>query len=414
MNHCLTATLATGLLVASTGVSFAECDIDKGSVRILSNDFEAVHILADRAQECAGDGVKVTKNQTEEHKNIQVPALKTNPATYTVPIIATNSVMPLLNEGLIRPLDDLVERFGDNLQDSQLIRTNGKIMAIAFMANSQHLHYRKDLLEENDLEVPKTYEEMIANAKVLRDKGVLKNPLAANFKPGWDLGEEFVNMYLGLGGEFFAAGSAEAAIQNDKGVKALEVMKELTTYMSRDYVTYDTNEVKPVWEAGELAMLNGWGSRAAAFIDPDEGFPEIAANTAFAATPTVGGGKVPASSLWWDGFSISKNISDEDAEASFQAMMHALSPDLLDDPKNAAAAVWLIEGYEPTPAAQGVVANMEAGTPPYPLVPYISLLHVALGDNLAEFMQGKESAEQALKDVTAAYNNAAREAGFLN
>ena len=37
-----------------------------------------------------------------------------------------------------------------------------------------------------------------------------------------------------------------------------------------------------------------------------------------AAAPTVGGGTIPAATLWWDGFTIAKNISDEDAEASFR------------------------------------------------------------------------------------------------
>ena len=40
-------------------------------------------------------------------------------------------------------------------------------------------------------------------------------------------------------------------------------------------------------------------------------------------------------------------------------------------------------------------------------------LHTALGNELADFMKGTESAEQALKDVEAAYIAAAKEKGFL-
>jgi ABC-type glycerol-3-phosphate transport system substrate-binding protein len=415
MRSLLLGSVATGALAVSAAAALADCGIEEGSVRILSNDFTALHVVAQRAEECASGTVQVTKNQTTEHKTIQVPALTTNPASYTVAVVANNSIVPLLNAGLIRPLDDLVEEYGQNLQESQLIRVNGQVMAIAFMANSQHLYFRESILEEAGLEPPATYEEMLANAEVLREQGIMQNPLAANYKPGWDLAEEFVNMYMGFGGEFFVPGSAELAIQNEQGVAALEMMKALSEFMHPDFVTYDTNAVKPIWEAGEVAMMGtGWGSRAGAFIDPAEGFPEVAADTAFARAPTVGGGEIPASTLWWDGFTIAKNISDEDAEASFRAMVHGISPELLEDPTAAAAAVWLIPGYEPTPAAVGVVANLEAGTKPYPMVPYMGLLHTALGDNLAEFMQGEESAEQALEDVTQAYNTAARESGFLN
>ncbi len=411
MNRILKASAAICALVASPALAQEGCGIPAGSVRILSNDFEALHVVASAAEECASPAVTVTKNQTTEHKNIQVPALTTDPATYTVAMVANNSIVPLLNAGLIRPLDDLVEAYGQDLLDSQLIRIDGKVMAIAFMANAQHLHYRRDVLEEAGLEPPKSYEDMLANAEALREQGVMQNPLAANFMPGFDLAEEFVNMYMGLGGEFFEPGTANAAIDNEKGVEALEMMKALSAYMGRDFMTYNTNAIKPLWEAGEVAMLNGWGSRASALIDTSGPAPEIAAETVLAAAPTVGGGTVPAATLWWDGFVIAKNISDEDAEASFRAMMHAIAPRTAQE--NAEVAVWLIKGYEPTPAAKGVIETMQAGAQPFPMLPYMGVLFTAIGDNLAQFMQGQESAEQALGDATQAYNTAAREAGYL-
>jgi multiple sugar transport system substrate-binding protein len=411
MRELLRASIAAGALLTTTALAHAECGIPKGSVRILSNDFEALHVVARTAEECAGPTVTVTKNQTTEHKNIQVPALTTNPATYTVAVVANNSIVPLLNGGLVRPLDDLVAKHGQNLTESQLIRTDGKIMAIAFMANAQHLHYRKDILEKAGLQPPKTYEEILAAAKVIREKNLMQNPLAANFKPGWDLAAEFVNMYLGYGGEFFEPGTAKAAVDNEKGVKALETMKAMSEFMSRDFVTYNTNAIKPLWEANQAAILNGWGSRAAAMIDTSGPAPEIARNTVLAGAPTVGGGKIPSAALWWDGFTISKNISDEDAEASFRAMMHGISPDVAK--KHARVAAWLIKGYEPTPAAVGVFETAKAGAKPYPMVPYMGLLHTALGDELAQFMQGQEGAKQALADVTRAYTTAAKEGGFL-
>jgi len=412
MKTILKASVALAALVGSAGVGLADCGISAGSVRILSNDFEALHVVASAAETCASGTVTVTKNQTTEHKNIQVAALTTNPATYTVAMVANNSIIPLLNDGLVRPLDDLVAKYGQNLQESQLIRIDGKVMAIAFMANAQHFYYRKDLLEQAGLAVPKSYEDVLAAAKVLREKGIMQNPLAANDLPGWDLAQEFVNMYTGMGGEFFAPGSAEATIANDKGVAALTMMKALTGYMGPEFITYETNGTKPLWEASEIGMMTQWGSRASAFIDPAGPAPAIAAATAFSAAPTVGGGDIPATTLWWDGFVIAKNISDADAEASFQAMMAGISPDIL--AQNSSVAAWLIKGYEPTPAAVGVFESVLGGARPYPMLPYMGTLHTALGNNLAEFMQGQESAEQALADATAAYVTAAKEGGFLN
>lgn len=67
----------------------------------------------------------------------------------------------------------------------------------------------------------------------------------------------------------------------------------------------------------------------------------------------------------------------------------------------------------PGPIAAGVIANATNGAKAYPMQPYMGLLHTALSTELADFIAGKEEADQALKDVAAAYNTAAKEGGFI-
>lgn len=412
MNLRWKSTLAVSALCISAGAAYADCGIDTaGSVRILSNDFEALRLVDDAAKSCATDAVTVTANASAEHKNIQGPALSANPAEYTVAVVANNSIVPLLNDGLIQPLDDLVAKYGSTLQPNQLIKIDGKVMAVAFMGNGQHLFYRKDMLEKAGLPVPTSYEEILADAKIIKDMGLMEYPLAASDKPGWDLAAEFVNMYLGTGADFFAPGTAELAIDNESGRKVLETMRGLTTFMNPDYLTYDATELNKVWDAGNVAFMTQWGSLAGAAIDPATANPEIAAATGFAAAPTIGGGTVPAAALWWDGFTIAKNISPEDAAASFQAMVHAASPEVV--LQKAGIATWLVAGFTPGPAASGVIANATGGAKPYPMQPYMGLLHTALSAELADFIAGKEDADQALADVNAAYVDAAKAGGFL-
>jgi len=406
------ANLASAVSLAALLAAWADCGIQgAGSVRILSNDFEALRIVNDAAATCATDTVKVTANATAEHKNIQGPALTANPAEYTVAMVANNSIVPLLNDDLIRPLDDLVAKYGASLQPNQLIKIDGKVMAIAFMGNGQHLFYRKDILEKAGLPVPASWEDVLADAQIIKDKGLMEYPLAASDKPGWDLAAEFVNMYLGTGGEFFADGSADLAIDNDNGRKVLATMRAMTTFMNPDYLTYDANELNKVWDAGSVAFMNQWGSLAGAATDPAKANPDVAAATGFAAAPTIGGGTIPGAALWWDGFTIAKNISDEDAAASFQAMVHGISPETV--AANPTAATWLVAGFTPGPAAVGVIANATGGARAYPMQPYMGLLHTALSAELADFIAGKEEADQALIDVKAAYDAAAKEGGFL-
>jgi len=154
-----------------------------------------------------------------------------------------------------------------------------------------------------------------------------------------------------------------------------------------------------------------WGSLAGAAVDPAKANPDVAANTAFAGAPTIGGGTIPGAALWWDGFAIAKNISDEDAAVSFQAMVHGISPAVVAE--HSAVATWLVKGFQPGPTAEGVIANATGGAKAYPMQPYMGLLHTALSTELADFIAGKEEADQALKDVAAAYGAAAKEGGFI-
>jgi ABC-type glycerol-3-phosphate transport system substrate-binding protein len=406
------ATLVSLAAMLVAGPALAQCTVEgAGAVRILSNDFAALHLLNEAAQECASDTVTVEANATTEHKNIQVPALTGSPAEYTVAMVANNSIVPLLGDDLIRPLDDLVAQYGQQLQENQLIRIDGQIMAIAFMANGQHLVMRQDLLEQAGLEAPTSWEDVMTAAQALRDQGVIENPLAQPNGGTWDIAAEFVNMYLGTGAEFFEPGTANLAIDNEQGRLVLQTMRDLTQYMSPDHISNDTDAVAQLYRDGQVALQTNWGSLAASLIDPAQAQPTVAENTAFAAAPTIGGGTIPSAALWWDGFAIAKNISDEDAAASFQAMMHAIRPETAQ--QNPDAAVWLIEGYEPGPAAVGVVANAQSGARAYPMVPWMGLLHETLGTELADFIKGTEDTDKALADITAAYTAAAQQAGYL-
>ena len=400
----------SGAISALMATGAYACEIN-ARVSIIGNDFPAIQSVGAGAQACTGAEVSV--NLTVDHQQINVPGMQGNPAEYTTAIVANSSIVALMNEDVIRPLDDLVAKHGQNLKKSQLITIGGEVMAVAFMANAQHLVYRADVLEEIGVEPPKTYEDMLAAAEMIRSKGIMENPVGGAYKAGWNLAQEFNNMFLGMGGSHFKDGSAEPNINNEAGVATLEMMKALSEYMNPDFLTHDSNATNAEYRAGNVALMNMWGSRAATLVTA-EGVPqEVVDGFAIAGPMTVGGGSTAASTLWWDGWTVAKNISDEEAEATFIAMMNGIDPSMMESEEIRTQAVWLIDGYTPTDAAIGVFEAAKMGTIPYPMLPYMGLMHSALGNELSDFMQGKESAEQALADIEAAYIAAAKEAGFL-
>lgn len=408
----LILTSAVATLICSAAFA-KDCGPSGQSIRILASDFPAIHAVAGTAEEnCAASASEFTRNHTTEARQIMNAALTPNPAEYTSVIVANSTLTQLMNDGLVRPLNDLVEKYGADLPKNLMITIDDNIMAVAFMANSQHLFSRKDILEKAGINsIPGTYSEMIAAAQAIRKAGIMEYPIVMNMKTGWNVGESFNLVFLAHGGEFFKPGTAEPTVNSAAGIAALNTLKALVEYAHPDHLTQASNETQAIWEAGEAALGIMWGSRGSVILDDEGSSEQVTSNTVLSSAPSVKPGGMPGATLWWDGFTISKNVSDAEAEATFAALASSLNSDMV--AANNDDAIWLLEGFKPGAAAEGVSATAQGGAVPYPMLPQIGLLHNALGSELSEFLKGNESAEKALADVEAAYVTAAKEKGFL-
>ena len=408
----LILTSAVATLICSAAFA-KDCGPSGQSIRILASDFPAIHAVAGTAEEnCAASASEFTRNHTTEARQIMNAALTPNPAEYTSVIVANSTLTQLMNDGLVRPLNDLVEKYGADLPKNLMITIDDNIMAVAFMANSQHLFSRKDILEKAGINsIPGTYSEMIAAAQAIRKAGIMEYPIVMNMKTGWNVGESFNLVFLAHGGEFFKPGTAEPTVNSAAGIAALNTLKALVEYAHPDHLTQASNETQAIWEAGEAALGIMWGSRGSVILDDEGSSEQVTSNTVLSSAPSVKPGGIPGATLGWDGFTISKNVSDAEAEATFAALASSLNSDMV--AANNDDAIWLLEGFKPGAAAEGVSATAQGGAVPYPMLPQIGLLHNALGSELSEFLKGNESAEKALADVEAAYVTAAKEKGFL-
>ena len=86
---------------------------------------------------------------------------------------------------------------------------------------------------------------------------------------------------------------------------------------------------------------------------------------------------------------MATNISDEDAEATFQAMMQGVSLDMAK--ANADKANWLIAGATPQASGVGVVATVSTVGNEFPaMLPYMGTMHGAIGGEAdADLLPGK-------------------------
>ena len=118
------------------------------------------------------------------------------------------------------------------------------------------------------------------------------------------------------------------------------------------------------WKAGNVAMMNMWGSRMGPLMDPEQSTPTVVKT--YTWRPYDCWRRINSCDNTLVGrLDFAKNISDAEAEATFIAMMNGINPKRLDD-EMMPLAVWLIEGFKPGPANVGVAAAA-SDVIPYPI-----------------------------------------------
>ena len=229
--------LALAGAVSLMGTSaFVACSYENTvPLKSLSAGFEAWKAVTDAMAECGNFQAELD----QEFRTKQPAAFEANPSLYQIGGVSNGTITPLLNAGTIRPLDDLVAKYGQNLSPNQLIKVDGKTMAIAMMVNTQHLMYREDIFADLGIEVPTTWEEMFAAAETIKAAGVVDHAIGATMKSGWNLAQEFVNMYPAFGGEFFNADNS-AAVNSEAGLKALETMAKTLEFTDPEVLVSDS------------------------------------------------------------------------------------------------------------------------------------------------------------------------------
>jgi multiple sugar transport system substrate-binding protein len=217
-------------------------------------------------------------------------------------------------------------------------------------------------------------------------------------------------MFLGYGGQFYDDDNMPT-LNNEAGIKSLEMLKAITAYLDPEYLVSDSTYVQQQFQQGKIAMANLWASRAGA-VDV-EGESTVIGKVETAAAPRAMAGGAPATSISWDGAVIAANISDAEAEAAFQLIVEGMDTEMVK--ANNSAAIWLISGYEPDRLAAGAIATLNAqpAAPAYPSTVAMGLMHSALGNGISSYLNGAKGAETTLADIEAAYLVSAKEAGLI-
>jgi ABC-type glycerol-3-phosphate transport system substrate-binding protein len=408
MKRCF---VALALMISLPGAAYAGCGIEgSGEVNILSNVYPALQVIRSVLEGCSTDTLHVSMKLTKANvaEITQAFAAKTSP--FSAAQVANGSVVAPQSAGELRPLDDLVAKYRGpaQIEDQMLIRFGDHVTAIAFQVNTQYLYYRKDLFDKYGIAVPKTYEEMFLALDKLRTSAGMDHPLTGAYQTGWEVGEEFTNLFLAEGGRFFKPGSAEPDVASDKGIATLNLMKRLMAYMSPNALSIDSALAAQAMQQGSAAIGVIWQDSAVTMDDPKASI--VVDKVGFAPAPAITPGGAAAATVWWDGFVIPTN-APADPDLAFQVFMKGISPQVVAEHND--TTVWIRSNYKPTRYAGPVLDTVKSGAPPYPSTPQQSLIHGAIGNHIGDFLAGKVSAMDALKAAEDSYRQAARDKGLL-
>ena len=400
-------------LAAAAPQALAACpDIKgQGEVSFIGNSFPAVSHVARHVEACARPGLKVTFKLTPQAREETERAFAAGRSPFSGATVSMGEFVKFQSLGQLQPLTDLVDKYRARykLEDGMLIRVNSQVMAVAFIQNAQNLFYRKDLFDKHGLKVPTTYAEMLQAAATLKAKEPgLEYPIAQTFAKGWDGATEFANLLAGFGGRFFKPGTAQPAFNDEAGVKAIELMRQMTRFMTPNYLASNSDDVMNQFQQGRAAMGVLWASRAARMDDPAAS--KVVGKMAFAAAPATTPGGKTASHLWWDAVVMPRNTS-ADRELAFQLLMEGLDEEAVKTGND--MAIWIRSVYKPTRFGTGVAAAAKAGAPIWPSEPFFSLAHAEIGKVLPEALTGSLSPKAALDAAAQAYLKVAAEKGFV-
>ena len=207
----------------------------------------------------------------------------------------------LAAKGLLRPVEDLVQSIGrDNLIDAfrNLCQWEGRTYGVGHSPAASVFVYRKDLLTQKGLKVPRTWDELINVAEALRE-GSGEHVRYGLTMTGQPL---FVNIAVGEllksnGGRLFDR-DGRPTLTEKPVIELLDFYKRLTTVLPPDWTTKSYTDTFADIANGRAAMLYQAYGRGVGYIEKSAP-KELADPAHFAVADKIVGpsGKNPAAQL---------------------------------------------------------------------------------------------------------------------
>lgn len=180
-------------------------------------------------------------------------------ASGNVPDMSTalvGQVAEMINSDALLPVNDLIDDIGrDKFNESALdeCTIEGNNYAIPLYSHAMVMWVRKDLMEANNIEIPKTWDELYEAAKALTKDGVygLSFPCGStDFQA-----TNFLNFYVKSGGGSLLTDDLKADLTNDLAIDGINYwLKVYEDCSPKDSVNYNVLDQATLYYQGKTAF----------------------------------------------------------------------------------------------------------------------------------------------------------------
>ncbi|RUS43798.1 sugar ABC transporter substrate-binding protein [Cohnella sp. AR92] len=289
--------------------------------------FALSHPWTDGMKESLGEfenttGIKVDLQVFPEEQLQQKLAVQFTSGSETPDVFTYRPYMEKLlyeKNGWTEPLDSYVTKnpdyaFGDISQasvDGSMV--NGKLMSIPLWTDQFVMYYRKDILEKNNIPVPKTLDELVAAAKQLHDPSKDFYGFVARGQRN-ALVSAAASFIYSEGGDFIVDG--KAAVNTPEAIRGMSIYADLLkNYGPKGALNMGWPQAAALFAQGKAAFYVDASALFKNTTDPEQS--TIADQVGFATFPAGSAGQKPYAIAAW---ALAMNPKSEKKDAAWAFM----------------------------------------------------------------------------------------------
>lgn len=342
--------LSVLLAMAMVG-SCVACSSDTSSDSEAEGDKVTIQVFSNLPDRTSGQGLieqTLFDQYMEKNPNVKIEVEALDDESYKTKFkaYASGSDMPdlvnvwghpsFLNEvidsGLLAELDEAdYEDYGFLEGSLDGFSKDGKLYGLARNTDVMGFYYNKEIFEECNLEVPKTYDELLEAVTVLNEKGYI--PIAFDGSDKWPMSIYINDVYQKVSGADTYAEVSEAVASGDYSNEAWQQALDLTKQMvdaggfQSGFETTDYGTSMNLFTNGQAAMfyMGSWEMSMATNEDISE---EVRNNISAFTMPVVEGGEAVSTDIAaWNGGGYSVAADSDEKEEAIDLLNYMFEPD---------------------------------------------------------------------------------------